>query len=90
MLTYPQNLRNKHRKNVVRLSAPRASRKQTLYVAVCIVKMSTSSFAQIETLHGDNYDTWKFQMKAVLIKSHAWEYVSGECVKPMLEVGKGL
>ncbi|KAL6420819.1 hypothetical protein ACFW04_014368 [Cataglyphis niger] len=47
--------------------------------------MITSSFAQIETLHRDNYDTWK--LKAVLIKSVAWEYVSGECVKPMLEVG---
>lgn len=49
--------------------------------------MSTSNFAQIETFHGDNYDTWELQMKAVLIKNDAWEYVSGECVKPMLEVG---
>lgn len=50
-------------------------------------RMNTSSFARIETLHRANYDTWKLQMQAVLMKNDAWEYVSGENVKPKLEAG---
>lgn len=46
--------------------------------------MNASGFARIEILNRDNYDTWKLQMKAVLMKNDAWEYVSGECVKPTL------
>lgn len=49
--------------------------------------MNASNFTRIETLHRDNYDTWKLQMQAVLMRNDAWEYVSGECVKPTLEAG---
>ena len=37
---------------------------------------------RIEALNKDNYDTWKLQMQALLVKNDAWTYVSGECVKP--------
>lgn len=49
--------------------------------------MNASNYTRIETLHKDNYDTWKLQMIAVLAKNDAWEYVSGECAKPALTAG---
>lgn len=61
--------------------------KEILLSAVYIAKMKASCYARIETLHKDNYDTWKLQMKAVFMKNDAWEYVSGECAKPTLEAG---
>nr|XP_034194655.1 uncharacterized protein LOC117610912 [Osmia lignaria] len=44
--------------------------------------MMTTSVARIETLTRDNYDTWKMQMRALLIKNDAWTYVSGESEMP--------
>lgn len=35
-----------------------------------------------EMLSEDNYDTWKVQMEALLIKNERWEYVNGEKRKP--------
>lgn len=37
---------------------------------------------RFEVLRKENYDTWKIQMRAVLIKNDAWEYVSGTIKKP--------
>lgn len=37
---------------------------------------------KIETLGKENFDTWKIQMQAILIKNDLWDYVNGECVKP--------
>lgn len=37
---------------------------------------------KFEVLNKDNYETWKLQMRAVLIKNDAWGYVSGTTVKP--------
>lgn len=42
---------------------------------------------RIESLNKDNYDTWKIQMEALLIKNDAWNYVDGMAVKP--EVADG-
>ncbi|KAF7380593.1 hypothetical protein HZH68_016458 [Vespula germanica] len=39
----------------------------------------------IEMLSEDNYDIWKTQMEALLIKNERWEYVSGEKRKPELD-----
>ena len=44
--------------------------------------MSVSNSVRIETLNRENYDTWKMQMEALLVKNDAWGYVSGEIVKP--------
>lgn len=44
--------------------------------------MSTNSVVRIEALGRDNYDMWKLQMRALLVKNDAWGYVSGEVVKP--------
>lgn len=44
--------------------------------------MSSSGFARIDTLNKENYDTWKMQMEALLIKNDAWGYVNGKTVKP--------
>lgn len=44
--------------------------------------MSANIVVRIETLGRDNYDTWKLQMRALLIKNDAWDYVSGEISKP--------
>lgn len=49
--------------------------------------MSSSSFARIDTLNKENYDTWKMQMDALLIKNDAWGYVNGETVKPEVVEG---
>lgn len=48
--------------------------------------MNASNYMRIEML-GDNYDTWKLQMIAVLAINDAWEYVSGEYAKPTLIPG---
>jgi hypothetical protein len=39
---------------------------------------------RIETLNKDNYETWKIQMKAILVKSDSWCYVAGSKQKPEL------
>lgn len=44
--------------------------------------MNTSSTVRIETLNKENYDTWKMQMEALLIKNDAWEFVSGSNLMP--------
>lgn len=36
----------------------------------------------IEKLGKDNYDTWKLQIEAILIKNDHWNYVSGDEKKP--------
>lgn len=40
--------------------------------------MASSNTVRIELLNKENYDTWKIQMQALLIKSEAWAYVSGQ------------
>lgn len=42
---------------------------------------------RIELLSKDNYDTWRMQVKALLIKNDAWEFVSGSKVKPSIAEG---
>jgi len=37
---------------------------------------------QIEPLNKDNFDTWKVQMQALLVKTDGWQYVNGTTVKP--------
>lgn len=37
---------------------------------------------KIDQLTGDNYDTWKIHMRAILKKNDLWEYVSGAILKP--------
>lgn len=46
-----------------------------------------SSSVRIELLNKENYDTWKIQMEALLVKNDAWNYVSGDDVKPELIAG---
>lgn len=49
--------------------------------------MASSSIVTIEPLNKDNYDTWKIQVQALLIKNDAWAYVKGEKVKPEVIAG---
>lgn len=39
---------------------------------------------RFEALTKDNYDTWKLQVRALLIKNDAWPYVSGTVTKPVI------
>lgn len=48
------------------------------------------SNVRIELLCGDNFDSWKIQVEALLIKNDYWEYVSGEKPKPDDDVAKVL
>ena len=41
----------------------------------------------VELLTKDNFDTWKMQVEALLMKNDALKYVSGERVKPEVHVG---
>lgn len=45
--------------------------------------MATSNTLCID-LNKDNYDTWKIQIEALLVKSDTWEYVSGENLEPRI------
>ncbi|XP_072758710.1 uncharacterized protein [Anoplolepis gracilipes] len=44
--------------------------------------MSANSVVRIEALGRENYDTWKLQMRALLVKNDAWVFVSGKTMKP--------
>lgn len=46
-----------------------------------------SSSVRIELLSKKNFDTWKIQIEALLIKNDAWIYVNGDTVKPELIAG---
>jgi len=37
---------------------------------------------RIEPLNRDNFDTWKIQMEALLVKNDSWGYVTGEIPRP--------
>ena len=37
---------------------------------------------RIEPLNKENFETWKIQMAAILVKNDTWGYVTGEIVKP--------
>lgn len=43
---------------------------------------SAITSTRIEPLSKDNYETWKMQVEALLIKNDLWEYVSGERLPP--------
>lgn len=43
---------------------------------------------RMEMLNGSNYDTWRIQVQAILIKNDAWPYVCGKKVKPEI-TGEG-
>lgn len=45
---------------------------------------ASSNIVRIESLNKDNYDTWKMQMEALLVKNDAWNYVNGDCECPVL------
>jgi hypothetical protein len=50
--------------------------------------MSFTNSARFEMLNKSNYDTWKIQVEALLIKNDTWSYVSGEKPKPQI-TGEG-
>ena len=39
---------------------------------------------QIEKLNGQNYISWKFNMRCLLMERGLWGFVSGKTVKPMV------
>ena len=43
---------------------------------------------RFEVLNKDNFDTWKIQMRAILIKNDKWGYVSGSKEKPEVQENK--
>lgn len=45
--------------------------------------MSSSSVYRMDALTRDNYDTWKLQMEALLIKNDSFGYVNGSISKPV-------
>lgn len=46
--------------------------------------MMNAGNLRLESLNRDYHDTWKIQMKAVLVKNETWKYVSGQCTKPTI------
>jgi len=49
--------------------------------------MASISAVKNESLNKDNFDTWKIQMEALLIKSDTLSYVNGEKIKPEIIAG---
>ena len=39
----------------------------------------------IETLGKDNFDSWKIQIEAILVKNELWDYVNGYVQHPDTE-----
>ncbi|XP_076388107.1 uncharacterized protein LOC143264517 [Megachile rotundata] len=50
--------------------------------------MSSSTSVRIEPLGKDNYDTWKIQVEALLIKNDNWKYVNGNKIRPDVTQGE--
>lgn len=48
--------------------------------------MAQASSMRIETLSKHNYETWKIQIEAVLIRNDMWDFVNGEKPKPELGI----
>jgi len=48
--------------------------------------MASHHTVQIEPLNRDNFDTWKIQMEALLVKNDSWGYVTGEIPKPEVSI----
>ena len=44
--------------------------------------MSGQQWVKIEPLSKENYDTWKLQIEALLVKTDNWDYVSGKLKRP--------
>lgn len=44
----------------------------------------TINATRLELLSKNNYDTWRIQVEALLIKNDTWAYVSGEKPKPVI------
>ncbi|XP_043464042.1 uncharacterized protein LOC122499653 [Leptopilina heterotoma] len=42
---------------------------------------------KFEILTKDNYETWRLQMRAILIKNSTWAYADGTKVKPVVREG---
>ncbi|CAH2018096.1 unnamed protein product [Acanthoscelides obtectus] len=49
--------------------------------------MSVAKVSCIDSLSRDNYDTWKIQMRALLVRNDHWSYVSGEIKQPRIDDG---
>ncbi|CAL1678217.1 unnamed protein product [Lasius platythorax] len=49
----------------------------------------TGHTVNIEKLDKENFDTWKFQIGAILIKNDHWAYVHGTKTAPEPEVAEG-
>lgn len=47
----------------------------------------TTTGVRFEVLNKDNYETWKIQMRAVLIKNDMWGYAVGTILKPEVVEG---
>lgn len=45
------------------------------------------NLSRVEALNKNNYDTWRMQAEALLVKNDYWQYVSGEKVKPEIIEG---
>jgi hypothetical protein len=52
------------------------------------VATSFTNSTRFEILNKSNYDTWKIQVEALLIKNDTWSCVSGEKPKPQV-TGEG-
>lgn len=48
--------------------------------------MAGINLVQIEPFNKENFDTWKIQMQALLVKTEGWKYVNGQNTKPALIV----
>ncbi|XP_044014006.1 uncharacterized protein LOC122856399 [Aphidius gifuensis] len=47
--------------------------------------MGSNNASRIELLNKENFDTWKMQVEAVLVKNNLWGYVCGEEKEPEID-----
>ncbi|KAL0842148.1 hypothetical protein ABMA28_014324, partial [Loxostege sticticalis] len=48
----------------------------------CVIRINIMSTVRIENLGRENYDSWRIQVQAILIKNDLWDYVDGTIQKP--------
>ncbi|KAG7188146.1 hypothetical protein KM043_013365 [Ampulex compressa] len=54
------------------------------HAGIAMSGTNTVNSTRIELLTKHNYDTWKIQVEAILVKSDSWPHVSGDFSKPVV------
>lgn len=80
--TWPKRVAKRGNKKVRETGKPFNQTQVVRTINIIDRRVDMTSIMKIEPLNAENYDTWKLQMEAILVKNDTWSYVDGTKVKP--------